>query len=30
MTRKQVKIEADTIEEAAVKLAAAIKEEGVL
>ena len=30
MTRKQVKIEADTIEEAAAKLAEAIKEEGVL
>jgi electron transfer flavoprotein alpha/beta subunit len=30
MSRKQVKIEADTIEEAAAKLAEAIKEEGVL
>jgi electron transfer flavoprotein beta subunit len=30
MTRKQVKIEAETIEEAAAKLAAAIKEEGVI
>ena len=30
MSRKQVKIEADTIEEAAAKLAEAIKEEGIL
>jgi len=30
VSRKQVKIEADTIEEAAVKLAAAIRQEGVL
>jgi electron transfer flavoprotein alpha/beta subunit len=30
MTRKQVKIEADTIAEAAAKLAEAIKEEGIL
>ena len=30
VSRKQVKIEADTIEEAAVKLAAAIREEGVV
>jgi len=30
VSRKQVKIEADTIEEAAAKLAAAIREEGVL
>ena len=30
VARKQVKIEADTIEEAAVKLAAAIREEGIL
>ena len=30
VSRKQVKIEADTVEEAAVKLAAAIREEGVI